>query len=196
MLDPSLDTDAIVPRFVVQNIPSGVAGLVIAALFAAAMSSLDSSIHSVATIWVTDVVARFRPSTSDQARLRWARLLTLLLGLFGTGTALWMAAVPIQSLWDQFLTIAGLFVGGLSGLFILGIFTRRTSAVGAWIGALGSMVVLLWVVNYTRVHFFLYSAIGCTACCAIGYLASVIFVQADSKSLDGLTHVSRRSRNP
>ncbi|HBO45856.1 MAG TPA: hypothetical protein DD670_18415 [Planctomycetaceae bacterium] len=196
MLDPSLDTDAIVPLFIVQKIPSGVAGLVIAALFAAAMSSLDSSIHSVATIWVTDVVARFRPSTSDRARLRWARLLTLLLGLFGTGTALWMAAVPIQSLWDQFWTIAGLFAGGLSGLFILGIFTRRTSTVGAWIGTIGSGAVLWWVVHYTRVHFFLYSAIGCTDCCAIGYLASMVFVQADSKSLEGLTHVSRRPQDP
>ena len=189
MLDPSLDTDAIVPWFVVQKIPSGLAGLVIAALFAAAMSSLDSSIHSVATIWVTDVVARFRPSTSDKTRLHWARLLTLLLGLFGTCTALWMASASIQSLWDQFWTIAGLFVGGLSGLFILGIFTRRANAFGALTGAITSAVVLWCVVHYTNIHFFLYSAIGCITCCGVGYLASLAI--APKKQIEGLTVFSR-----
>ena len=98
-------TDAIIPWFIVTQLPDGIAGLLIAGVFAAAMSSLDSTIHSVATVWVTDVVARFRPNTSDKSALRWARLLTVSLGLFGTGTALWMAAVEIQSLWDQFWRI-------------------------------------------------------------------------------------------
>ncbi|MBN1910842.1 MAG: sodium:solute symporter, partial [Pirellulales bacterium] len=185
MLDPSLDTDAIVPLFIVQKIPTGVAGLVVAALFAAAMSSLDSSIHSVATIWVTDILTRFRPATSDRAALRWARLLTLALGAFGTGTALWIATFEIQSLWDQFWRIVGLFIGGLSGLFLLGIFTRRTSAQSAWIGAIGSSAILGWVTYCTRVHFFLYSAIGCTACFVIGYFAS--FALPNRKTLRGLT---------
>jgi SSS family transporter len=185
MLDATLDTDAVVPLFVAQMIPPGVAGLIIAALFAAAMSSLDSSMHSVATVWVTDVVTRFRPGMADRAALRWARWLTLLLGLFGTATALWMAAADIQSLWDQFWRLVGLFIGGLSGLFILGIFTRRASSFGAWAGALGSGLVLWWVIHCTRVHFFLYSAVGCVACVAIGYVASL--ARPHRGAVDGLT---------
>ena len=79
----------------------------------------------------------------------------------------------------------GLFIGGLSGLFILGIFTRRTSAAEALIGALSSGAILWSVIHYTQMHFFLYSAVGCMACCAIGYLVSR--ARPHSKPLGGLT---------
>ena len=143
MLNPALDTDAVVPLFVAQKMPAGLSGLIVAAVFAAAMSSLDSSMHSVATIWVTDVFARFRPQSSDRSRLRLARLLTLLLGVFAVGAAVWLASADVRSLWDQFWAIVGLFIGGLSGLFVLGIFTRRASAAGAMVGAIASGAVLL-----------------------------------------------------
>ncbi len=185
MLDPTLDTDAVVPLFVSQRIPPGLAGLIIAAVFAAAMSSFDSSIHSVATIWTTDGIARFWPNSSDKTRLRWARGLTLLLGLLGTGSALWMTTMDIDSVWDQFWILVGLFIGGLTGLFVLGIFTRRTSASGALIGAVCSAAVLWYVVHYTEIHFFLYSAIGCMTCCGVGYLISLR--KPHSKRLESLT---------
>ncbi|MHC4355206.1 MAG: sodium:solute symporter family protein, partial [Planctomycetota bacterium] len=130
-LNPTADTDAILPWFVVQELPIGIAGVVLAAIFAAAMSSLDSSMNSMATVLVTDFYHRLKPGSSDRARLRLARIITVVLGMFGTGCALLMATYEITSLWDFFLALLGLLGGGLAGLFILGIFTRRANSAGA-----------------------------------------------------------------
>ena len=174
-MDPSLESDAVVPWFIAHSVPRGLSGLIIAAICAAALSSLDSAIHSVATIWVTDFVVRLRPQTTDAARLRLGRGFTLLLGAFGTAAALWIAQTEIQSLWDSFQTIVSLFVGGLSGLFALGIFTRRARTAGALIGLASSAVVLWAVIRFTSIHFFLYAGIGFLACFIIGYLTSLLW---------------------
>jgi SSS family transporter len=175
-LNPTLDTDGIVPYYIAVELTTpGLAGLIIAAIFAAAMSTFDGSIHSVATIWVVDIYARFFPKNSDRSRLWMARFFTLFLGIFGTGTAITLTMFDIRSLWDSFFAITGLLVGGLSGLFILAMFTKRTGNIGAITGVIGSAVVLWVIVHYTTIHFFLYSAIGCTVCVTIGYLLSFLF---------------------
>jgi solute:Na+ symporter, SSS family len=175
MLAPALDADAIVPWFIVRNVPAGLSGLIIAALFAATSSSLNSSIHGVATVWVTDFIVRLRPQTTDATRLRLARGFVLLLGAFATATALWMAQTQILSLWDRFQTIVSMFIGGLAGLFALGIFTRRAHTVGALCGLFSSAVVLAAVIYFTVIHFFLYAGIGFSTCCVIGYLSSLLW---------------------
>lgn len=185
-LNPTIDTDAILPWFVVRELPAGIAGVVLAAIFAAAMSSLDSSMNSMATVLVTDFYHRFRPGSSDRARLMLARILTVALGVFGTGCALLMATYPIKSLWDLFLTLLGLLGGGLAGLFVLGIFTRRASSAGAAIGLICSTATLYCVQRYTGVHFFLYAGVGITTCVCIGYLASLL-IPTSQPPADNLT---------
>jgi Na+/proline symporter len=97
-----------------------------------------------------------------------------------------MATYPIKSLWDLFLALLGLLGGGLAGLFVLGIFTRRANSTGAIIGVICSTVTLYCVKRFTDLHFFLYAGIGITACASVGYLASLII--PSSKSLpDNLT---------
>jgi SSS family transporter len=173
-LNPTIDNDAILPWFIVQELPVGIAGVVLAAIFAAAMSSLDSSMNSMATVMVTDFYYRFKPGSSDRARLLLARVITVVLGAFGTGCALLMATYPIKSLWDLFLALLGLLGGGLAGLFMLGIFTRRANSAGAIIGVVCSTVILYCVQQFTDVHFFLYGAIAITSCAAIGYVTSLL----------------------
>ena len=185
-LEPSLTTDAIFPLFIVQQLPVGISGLLIAGVFAAAMSSLDSSMNSVATAIVTDFYRRFRPDSTDSTRLRLARLLTIVLGATATIVGLLMASYEIKSLWDLFTRILGLFGGSLAGLFALGIFTRRAHGHAALIGALVSAFVLFLVVWFTQIHFFLYSAIGIAVCFVVGYLASLI-IPAKPKNTQGLT---------
>ena len=92
----------------------------------------------------------------------------------------------IRSLWDMYMAVLGLLMGSLTGLFALGVFTRRTHAVGALAGAVGGAAVLYLVQQYTQMHFFLYAAVGVTACFAIGYLAGVL-LPGGRKRLDGLT---------
>ncbi|MBA4147483.1 MAG: sodium/solute symporter [Verrucomicrobia bacterium] len=174
-LNPTLDTDAVFPWFISHSLPTGVVGLVIAGVFAAAMSSLDSSINSMSTVITTDFYRRARPNASDRTCLRLARTLTVLLGIAGTATALLMAGYNIKSLWDVFLRIIGLLGGGLAGVFVLGIFTRRANATGALMGLIASAVLLGWIQQNTRLHFFLFGGIGMVSCVVFGYFTSLFF---------------------
>ncbi|MCC6680760.1 MAG: sodium/solute symporter [Phycisphaeraceae bacterium] len=172
MLHPGVDTDGVVPLFIAQVFPPGMAGLMIAAIFAAAMSTLVASLHSTATVIVSDFYARFIPSSSEKTNLWLAKALVLVLGLFGSLLAIYMAQMGIKSIWDQFITIVGLFVGVLAGLFILGVFTVRTDGWDALIGAIAGVVATFYVSVYTRISFFLYPAVSIIVCVAVAYLLS------------------------
>lgn len=173
-LNPAIGTDGVFPWFISHSLPTGVVGLVIAGVFAAAMSSLDSSINSMSTVITTDFYRRLRPNASNQTYLRLAKVVTALLGIAGTAAALLMASYDIKSLWDIFLRIVGLFGGGLAGVFALGIFTRRANAAGALAGLVFSAAFLAWVQANTHLHFFLFGAAGMLSCAVTGYLVSLL----------------------
>ncbi len=185
MIDPALANDEIVPFFIGQNLPSGVSGIIIAGIFAASMSSVDSSIHSSTTVLMRDFMHRRVESKSELRKVSLARWITAGLGIMGTLIAIVMTFFDITSVWDIVLEFAGLFTGAMTGVFILGIFSKRANGKGAVIGTLTSAAVLLWVKNFTSLHFFLYSGIGIVSCAVIGYLASLFFTS--EKSTDGLT---------
>ncbi|MAC56409.1 MAG: sodium:solute symporter [Gimesia sp.] len=185
-LDPLGRTDEIFAWFIVHELPAGVSGLVIAGLFAASMSSLDTSLNSMATAITADFYQSLRPQATDRSALRLARWLTVLLGIFGTLTAIYLARANTQSIWDQFLKIMGLFGGGLAGMFIAGIFTRRTTQTGVLLGFSLSAFVLYQVQLRGTVHFFLYGAIGILTCALSGWLFSLLLPQS-RKQIEGLT---------
>ena len=173
-LDPRLGTEDIFPWFIAEQLPVGVSGLVIAGLFAASMSSLDSSMNSMATVITTDLY-RFRArASSEQSRLRVARVLTVVLGILGTASALLLAEIGGKSTWDAYTRIVGLFGSGLAGMFILGIFTRRTTWQGALIGFAASAVALYYL-SFSPLHFFLFAGIGIATCVAVGWTTSWLF---------------------
>jgi len=187
LLNPTIENaDAIFPWYIVTRLPAGVAGLLIAGVFAAAMSSLDSSMNSVATAATTDWYGRFRRGTSDRRRLRVARAVTVVVGLGGTAFALVMAGWEIKSLWDEFQRFIGLFAGGLGGLFLLGILTRRAHGAGAVAGLVASGLVQYTVSRWTTVHLLLYTTTGIGSCLVIGYVASLV-IPGRRKPLEGLT---------
>ncbi|QGY44270.1 sodium/solute symporter [Maribellus comscasis] len=185
LIDPALANDEIVPFFIGQNLPSGISGIIIAGIFAASMSSVDSSIHSSTTVLMRDFLHRRVSSKSELRKVSLARWITAGLGVMGTLIAIVMTFFDITSVWDIVLEFAGLFTGAMTGVFILGIFSERANGKGAVIGTLTSAIILLWVKNFTSLHFFLYSGIGIISCVIIGYLASLLFV--DTKSTKGLT---------
>ena len=190
LVSSSLQNDAIFPWFIVNQMPVGLSGLVIAGLFAAGQSGSQASI---ATAIVTDFYKRLNPKAEDWRSLRLARWLTLALGVVGVSAAGLMATYPIKSVWDIFLTILGLFGGSLAGIFALGIFTTRAHAQGAIMGIVVSVLTLFLVQRYTSVHFFLYAGIGIITCVVGGYIASIL-IPAKVKPLDGLTIFTMRKR--
>lgn len=173
-LDPNLEQlDAILPYFVITQLPAGIAGLVIAAIFAAAMSSLDSGIHSMSTVITTDWYRRFSSNYTEKQSLKLAKYLVVILGIFGTVSAMLMAGLPIQSLFDQLMLIMGLFGGGLAGMFLLGMLSKRANTTGVLIGFFVSAFVQYAVSFHTNIHFLLYSVTGLASCFVIGYIASM-----------------------
>lgn len=180
------NADAIFPWYIVTQLPNGLAGLLIAGIFAAAMSSLDSSMNSAATAFTTDFYRRFHPKADDAVSLKVARWLTVIVGASGMLFALMMARWDIKSLWDQFNTILGLFAGGLGGMFLLGILCRRAHGVGAVFGLVASGMIQFFVSQYTAVHLLLFTFTGMASCIIMGYLASVL-IPVKEKSIAGLT---------
>jgi len=171
-LDPALPAaDAILPFYIVRELPTGVSGLVIAALFAAAQSTVSSSLNSVATTFVKDIDARLlRRGREDRSYLRSAQLAVVVAGLVGIGIAVVMASSTIESAFKTFNSMIGLTAGSLGGLFALGVFTRRSHGRGAFIGALcGLVTVLALHLGGAPVTGLLYAAIGFATCFFVGW---------------------------
>lgn len=184
-LSPSITNDEIVPFFIGQNLPVGISGIVIAGIFAASMSSVDSSIHSSTTVIVRDFMQGKLSRITEKQKVKLARSITALLGVLGTAIAIVMTFFDINSVWDIILEFAGLFTGAMTGVFILGIFSTKANGGGAIIGSVASALLLLYVKTFTHLNFFLYSGIGIISCVVIGYLASMLF--SSTKSTEGLT---------
>ena len=185
-LNLGMQNDAILPLFISQKIPIGLAGFVIAAIFSAAMSSLDSGMNSIATAFVTDFYRRFKPKATEHSCLNVARMITLIIGIIGTAVALLMVTFDIKSASLFFTSMIGLFSSGLAGLFALGIFTKRANGIGAFIGAITSALVLYYIKFHTPINFYLYAFLGFVVCFIMGYILSLIIPDKE-KSLKGLT---------
>lgn len=185
LLEPSLKTDTIFPLFVMQNLPVGVAGFVIAGVFAASMSSLDSSINSVSMVIVRDFYQRLSRTADDGKALKLGKLLTLVLGGFATVTAMIMSVSDVGSMWELFMTLSGVILSSVGGFFLLGIFTKRASLIPAFIGAAAGTAVVLLLTFKTGVSFFIYQGSGIMTTFIVGYLVS-LFVR-NPLDVSGLT---------
>lgn len=180
MLEPTLKNDATLPLFVISNFPSGLKGLLIAAIFAASMSSLDSSLNSISSVITTDYYRRFSKNVTEKSALRLAKMVTLLAGAFGTLIATYMASLNNTTLWEPFIEVLGLVGGGLSGVFALGVFTKRTNGIGAVIGVIACTLALFYAKQYTGVHPHLFGPIGFLTAFLVGYFASFPFSHVNS----------------
>jgi SSS family transporter len=189
LLAVGMQNDQVFPLYIAERLPLGVSGLVIAGIFAASMSSLDSSMHSVATALTTDFYKKFLPGTSDEQQLRFARRIVLVMGVFAVAAASMLVRFDISSLFFFFQSILGLLSSGVVGIFILGIFTTRSNSSGVLGGAAASIAVLVYLTWFTSVHFYLYAVAGIATCVIVGYGLSLYF-PGTKKDLAGLTWYS------
>ena len=169
------NVDSVFPQFIVSEMPVGFAGLLIAAIFAAAMSTLSSNINSVSAVVTSDFYKTLWPKTSLKSNMRVARWTGIIVGAFGIGMALILATWDIASLWDQFNTFLGLLTSGLGAIFFLGIFFPRVGATAAFIGLISGIGVLVLVQGNTNLSFLLYGLIGMVSSIVVAYLLSFIF---------------------
>ena len=157
-----------------SQMPVGVAGLLIAAIFAATMSTIASNINSTSTAFSMDIYKHCVPGASDKSVLSVARWASFVAGGLGTVLAVMMATWNILSLLDYFNSILGLLSSGLGGLFMMGIFFDRIGAKGALLGFISGTVVVFALSIYTSVSFLIYGAIGIVVSVGVGWLYSLI----------------------
>ena len=188
-LNPTLQNDSILPWFIATKIPAGVAGLIVSAIFAASMSSVDSSMNSVATVAVVDYYRRFHRNAKEKHALIIARVVTLLMGIIAITIALVMAAYKeqIKSLLEFYWELHALLVATAAGIFLLGMLTKRANGKGAIVGAIAGSLALFLVKVYTPVHFLLYTAIGIVVGMAAGYLVSLLTGRPPEAKVEKLT---------
>ena len=168
--------DEIFPRFIVENLPHGFSGLVIAAIFAAAMSNLSGSLNSLASTTVLDFYKPLiNPNASDEFLLKLSRWLTA-----AWGVALILIAFSARGWGSVFtvgLTIASLVYGTMLGAFLLGVLTRRANQIGVITGMLTSLTAMLTIKIFADkyVAWTWYVLIGTLICLAVGYTVSRVF---------------------
>lgn len=135
--------DEVFPYFIVTQLPQGVVGIVIAAVLAAGMSTLDSSLNTSATVWTVDFYQRvLRPASSDRQLLAVTRWTTAVVGAVGTAAALLM--ISAKTALDVWWQISAIFGGGMLGLFLLGLLVPRADGRAALAGTVAGIAVIAW----------------------------------------------------
>jgi SSS family solute:Na+ symporter len=199
--------DNIVPHFIAGHMPSGLIGLFLAAVLAAAMSSLAGDLNSIATVINTDYLERFRPQTTDRSKLLIGRMTVVIAGAIMTAVAIFL--IPEEgfaSLMERGVTIAAILSGGTLGLFSLGFLTRRATRTGCHIGIAMCVAFTSWAVltqPKTRVldlpfnfelNPILIGVFGHAVLFIFGYVGSLVFGGHRPPNVDQLTF--RRSPAP
>jgi SSS family transporter len=181
LLDPNMKNDAVLPLVVVVQCPAGLRGILIAGIFAAAMSSLDSSINSVSSVLVRDYYQRFFHGVTERGALRVARIITVVFGMSGTLVAVYAATINATSLWEPFLALLNFVGGGLAGIFALGVLTRRANGPGAIAAAIAGTIAVV-VARQTPMHYMLHGMVGFLAAFIVGYGVSLLLPAPVRKS--------------
>ena len=184
--------DSVLPIFMATEMPPWLAGLVIAAVFAATISTLSANLSSASTAVVTDFVKRFKPDIPGKAQIRCGQVCTYVVGIIGIMAALTLARMESSALFDNFNKYIAMLTAGLTGLFFMGVFMPRIKGIAAVLGLAAnyfvcfSCEILHCDVFGLKFHPFLLGGIGLVVCVAVAYVASFV-IREKGKDLAGLT---------
>lgn len=190
-LPAEFNTSAVVPYFIVTSLPAGIAGLLIAAIFAACQSTISSSLNSISACVITDFKQRFFGKDSGKHDVALARWAIIIAGILGVGAALYLVSTNRAETWNLFLDITGLFGVPIAGIFALGIFTKRANTPGIWIGLVVAAIVA-FLVGKTDMTPFAISTVAFFVSFICGYIGSLFFPNwNDRNNIKGLTIYTR-----
>jgi Na+/proline symporter len=166
------DVNYVFPTFITTVLPVGLVGLLIAAIFAAAMSTISAELAALSTATVIDFYRRlWRPVATDGHYLRVSRLATGLWGLFASVVAVW--AAELGSLIEVVNRFGSFFYGSILGVFILAVGFPRATGTGAFVGLLAGMGSVAWAATYTNVAFLWHNVIGAVVVVLVGLMVSI-----------------------
>ncbi len=167
------DVNYVFPVFVIENMPRGLVGLIVAAILAAAMSSVAAELNALATASTMDFYRRhINVNSSEKQMLRFGRLSTLVWGVFACIVATF--ATNLGSLIEVVNTFGSFFYGSLLGVFVLAFAVPRAKSAGAFYGLLFG-IVSVWIASSTTdIAFLWFNVVGCLVTVAAGYLISIV----------------------
>ena len=170
--DPSYsDVNYVFPTFIANHMPIGLPGLLVAAILAAAMSTIAGELSALSTATVIDFYRRFvRAEASDAHFLRVSRLATGFWGLFASVVAVW--AAELGSLIEVVNRFGSFFYGSILGVFILAVGFPRATANGAFVGLFAGMGAVAWAASATTVAFLWHNVIGAVVVVIVGLAVS------------------------
>ncbi len=176
------DVNYVFPTFVLQNMPMGVIGLLIAAIFAAAMSSIAAELNALATATTIDFYRRlYAPEATDAHYVAVGRISTFIWGIFACIVAIF--ASNLGSLIEVVNKFGSFFYGSLLGVFVLAFLVKRARARGAFFGLLFG-IASVWIASlYTNIEFLWFNVIGCVVTVIAGYLISLtVSINTDTEA--------------
>ena len=170
-LPDSITGDKVMPYYIIKYLPQGISGLLITAVFAAAMSSMDSGINSIATVLITDFKITSHASRLTDVAL--ARILTVVLGVMATALAFYVST--LGGIIKAFASFMSLFSAPVLALFLLGVLTRRGNFQGWLVGLAVSVPATLWLQKVVEAHWIYYFPFSFFVAFGISLLASRFF---------------------
>lgn len=206
-LPSNINGNAILPYFVINYIPTGVSGLILAAIFAAAQSTVSSSLNSVSTCITADILPYFKSNLTDKAKLGFAKKSSWVVGIISTILAIRFIQVGQGDMFLYFQAITGLLGGPIAGVFLVGIFFEKVNTKAVWIGFISSVVVAVYLgdpakllttylpgYNPPHVFEFLISFIIIGTNIIVSLVCSLFFGKPSKEKIDGLTYNSIKNR--
>ena len=173
VLPDGVGADYVFPFFIVNELPVGLTGLLIASIFAAGMSTIATSVTSSSTIILTDYYQRFRKHAGNRERMLVLKLTSVGVGVAGILVA--FAFMSVQSALDAWWALASIFSGGMLGLFLLGYISRKARNFDAVLGVVCGVIPVCWIVISPFVHANLAIVFGTLLIFLVGFLSANLF---------------------
>jgi len=206
ILPVNIKPDAVFPIFIISKLPVGMIGLILSALLAAAISSLDSDLNCLSAICVEDYYVRFKPKSTEKQRMFVGRLVVVLAGLAAIFIAMYYISQGGKGVLGIVFMLYSIFSGGIAGMFLLGIFTKKANKQGVYIGIIAGIIFTAYAVltsssitvdgkdqlimdlgkfNF-RHHKYMLGVYSHIVLFVVGYFASFFF--KNDKNIDALTY--------
>ena len=173
VLPDGVGADYVFPFFIVNELPVGLTGLLIASIFAAGMSTIATSVTSSSTIILTDYYQHFRKHAGNRERMLVLKLSSVGVGVAGILVA--FAFMSVQSALDAWWALASIFSGGMLGLFLLGYISRKARKFDAVLGVVCGVILVCWIVISPFVHANLAIVFGTLLIFLVGFLSANLF---------------------
>ncbi|MDU8037775.1 MAG: sodium:solute symporter, partial [Streptococcus sp.] len=184
-LAQTVKQDQIFASYIAYQLPVGVTGILLAAIYAASQSTLSTGLNSVATSWTLDIQTLISKDMSCEKQTKIAQYISLGVGILSIGISIVLANGEIKSAYEWFNSFMGLVLGVLAGIFVLGAFCKNATKFGAYAGFVVSAIIVVYLkYNVPEVSSWAYSLITITTSVVVGQISSMIQLKVTNKSND------------